>query len=74
MPNYRLQFSGTDQPKPIQAVTWSARNPRDAFIMAQGHTGPTELWKDDEHVCTLQRIGLEGEIWLISRRGKRGKT
>src|SRR5262245_61027551 len=69
MPNYRLVFAERLTGTPIRSFAFTAKDARDAFLLAQDHDGPAELWSEKKHLCTLLRTGSCGEIWVLS--GKR---
>jgi hypothetical protein len=62
MHTYRLVF----KEEPPSSVTFEAEDAAEAFRLAQSHDCPAELWTDDHHVCTLDRTGSQGEIWVIT--------
>lgn len=66
MPNYRLVFTNSSEQTPIRSVSFAAKDAGEAFLLAQRHNGPAQLWVDDKHLCTLSRTGAKGEIWVIS--------
>lgn len=67
MPNYRLVFRGSPTESPIKSVSFRGKDPGEALLIAQRHTCPVELWSEDHHICTLNRAGNEGQVWIISK-------
>ena len=72
MPNYRLVFAERLTDTPIRSISFTSTDAREALLLAQHHKGPAELWEEDQHLCTLVRMGSCGEIWVIS--GKRATS
>jgi hypothetical protein len=66
VPNYRLVLTDAGLARPARSIDFEAHDPSYAFILAQAHDGPAELWRDDKHVCTLRHTGTNGDIWIIS--------
>lgn len=67
MPNYRLVFRGSPNESPIKSVSFRGKDPGEALLIAQRHACPVELWSEDHHICTLNRAGDEGQVWVISK-------
>lgn len=67
MPNYRLVFKHAPKESPIKSVNFHGKDPGEALLIAQRHQCPVELWSDNQHLCTLSRSGVEGQVWIISK-------
>lgn len=67
MPNYRLVFKSSPKESPIKSVSFRGKDPGEALLIAQRHKCPVELWSEGEHICTLDRAGNEGQVWIISK-------
>ena len=52
-PGKQIEFHGEDPGRALQIVHSEARQ------------GPAELWKDGEKVCTIRRIGVRPDYWMI---------
>lgn len=68
MRTYRLIFRGPRNGRPFSSVTFVGDDPAEALLLAQRYESPAELWVEDQFLCTLQRTGDRGELWVISGR------
>lgn len=66
MPHYRLIFAAREGQE-TRSVFFEGEDAAKAFLIAQHHKGPAQLWEEDRHVCTLHRSGNNGEVWVISQ-------
>jgi hypothetical protein len=65
MSNYRLVFAPGETP--VRFVAFTARDPGEAFLIAQQYHSRAQLWKEDEYVCTLQQSGGDRGFWVITQ-------
>lgn len=66
MPDFCLIFRTPSASQP-QIASIAAKDAHEAFVLAQRYGGPAELWSDDQHICTLDRAGDAGSMWVITR-------
>jgi hypothetical protein len=64
MPRYCLRYKKFG--KVTEFESFSDRDAFQAFLRAQSHTEPAELWKDGAYLVTLRRV-CDGGAWQLYR-------
>lgn len=65
MPDFRLVIH-PPKGSAVETVSITAQDAREAFSLAQRYGYPAELWSEETHICTLDRSGDAGSMWVIT--------
>lgn len=66
MPVYTMKFS-EDGRGEAKRIEFAAENASAALVVAHNEASNrcVELWCEDQCLCLIQRIGQDGDVWLV---------
>ncbi len=66
MPHYSLIFRG-DGAEPRKRIEFQSEDPGRALLLAHRERGEraAELWSDGKRVCTIRKVGVRPDYWMI---------
>lgn len=67
MPVYTMKFS-EDGRGEAKRIEFEAENASAALVVAHHEASNrcAELWCEDQCLCSIQRVGQDGDVWLVT--------